>query len=1017
MLTRSAYRGGRRFTPNTVAYARTAWSSGFAQVQPISILSSGNAVVSALSRNILSHGTGLRRTGAVPVFSQLLGSKCHFSTSLIRPKRDPFNDEEDDEGLPFLDKDGDRQMAELLGRMGGNSRHMRKIINEVEQELEKKQDEDTIGPYDDFDEDIDPFEQDPDEEPAYKTVYLPNEKLDEMFRTGFLKPLHEIDPLEHHELEPEVEALPHNEKGLLKKFFMRLQMAKAHPCAFTYKQCWRLFRILYSKTHLAKLFNEDAWARLWALEKDPIPSPKKIWLGDLMCYVGAELTEEQWIGYIEALFWHGQRDKAFQIWQLGLENKPSMIWYTIGTRLHATENQPEASKRIIDKVISRHGTAIPKLFIPTIVCYHSLAEAAGAQNLKSKEMKYNQEALKLYHQMVKYCPDIQPKEYLRVALSFLEAGYFRDAMAVYEHALTVHSNLIDDQATAMYWDYKFKTAAINAQNDPTVDEAELRYLSVSALRLMPEKEKARIIMGNWMRNLIRRNRIEPALRIARTMQTLGLRMDTTTYNLFIMLLDEHGKVGMLETLASRMIRRLLEPMYRHNATFEQVLHEPEFQPTEPEQLDLRDGVGARERQIIPQVTIRLPDGIEEMLLRFEQRPNTQLSVVNEMRPKPLTELAEAIFADLIRDYDLVPPADPATFGLLLRRCTKSNNVLKATSALDLFHKAKMTPNAALSNPLLIMISNQKAYEKLFKTQAMLADPEGFNMTPNAAQYRILWVSLYRALKSDEDVSKLPSHRKLFHDMVLLSSSVAPTRETYNYILRCFWQANDPVGAYTAMHGMALVWGLYPRKKAIEITIAGIARVSSRGQAPVARRHAYWYMKHLAASQFPQWSLSTEIRRTRSLMHKWWKRNLRKRNKMKAELTEQMMEGHDVTKKLEAYAELNKKLRMQMKQVRALEERIKKYWQQPPIGFNLPRTDEGRAAVSGAIPINLDKNTGGDEEMPEDVINQLSDYMRQRFYDGPWPQEWLDEVIWARVEMGVSDEEAIEQRKMSIFDPD
>ncbi|KAK6526916.1 hypothetical protein TWF281_010112 [Arthrobotrys megalospora] len=1010
MLTRSAYRGGRRFTPNVITYSSRAWSSGLVQVR---LISSKDVVASVLSQNGTNQAIHPTRARCVSVLPHLyqLDSKRSFSTSLGRPKR---GKEEDDEAT-FLGKDGDQEMAELLGRMGGNSRHMRKIINEVDQELAKKQDENTVGPYDDVDEEIDPFEQDPDEEPAYKTVYLPNQQLDDMMKSGFLKPLHEVDPLEHAPLDAAVEALSPNDKSLLKKFFMRLQTAKAHPCAFTYKQCWRFFRVLYMKPYLAKLFNEHAWARLWALEKEPIPSPKKIWLGDLMCYVQAELTEEQWIAYMEALFWHGQRDKAFQIWQMGLENKPSMVWYTIGTRLHATENQPEAAKRIIDQVIARHGKAIPKLFIPTIVCYHTLAEASGAQNLKGKESRYNQEALKLYHMMVKYCPEIQPKEYMRVALSFLEAGYFKDAMTVYEHALSAHPTLIDDQATAMYWDYKFKTATINAQNDPTVDEEELRYLTVSALKLMPHKEKARIIMGNWMRNLIRRNRIEPALRIARTMQTLGLRMDTTTYNLFIMLLDEHGKVGMLEALAARMIRRLLEPMYKQNATFEQVLHEPEFQPVEPEEIDLRDGVGARQRQLIPEISMNLPDGIEEMLARFEQRPSTQLPVVNEMRPKPLTELAETIFADLIKDYDLVPPADPATFGLLLRRSTKSNNVLKAASALDLFHKAKMLPNAALANPMLIMLSNQQAYDKLFKTQAMLADPEGFNMTPNAAQYRILWVSLLRAFKREADASKLPTPRKLFHDMVMISNSVAPTRETYNYILRCFWRAGDPVGAYTAMHGMALVWEMYPQKSAIEITITGVARLSSRGQSRVARRHAYWYMKNLAITQFPEWSLTMAVRRTRSLMQKWLQRNLRKKARMKKAITELMMDGHDATKQLEAYAALNRKIRVQLVEVKILEEQVKKYWEQPPIGFNLPRTDEARAAVSGAIPIDLDK--GGDQKMPQETINQLSDYVRQRFYDGPWPQEWLDEVIWARVEMGISDEEAIQQRKLSVFDID
>ncbi|KAF3917775.1 hypothetical protein ABW20_dc0102830 [Dactylellina cionopaga] len=891
-------------------------------------------------------------------------------------------------------------------------------MNQFDESLEEKKEEEEpnqVGPWDDVDEEIDPFEQDPSEEPAYKTMYLPNAQLDEMIRTGFLKPLDQLDPLADEPMEKAVEALSAGQKLFLKKFFMRLQLAKAHPSSTTSSAFWRLFQIVYKHNHFAKLFNEHAWAMMWSMEKGPIPSIRKLWLGDLMVHVRAEPTETQWIGYIEALFWYGQRDKAFEIWQLGLQNKPSLLWYSVGTRLHATENQPDASMKIVEHVIRTYGTAIPKLFLPTIVCYHTMAEASGMQNLKAKEERYNQEALKVYHKMQMYCPNITAKEYMRVALSFLDAGYFKDAMKVYQDAVTIHPGLIDDQATAAYWDWKFKSAAMKAQSDMSTTDEELQDLTVTALKLLPQKEKAQIILSSWMRNLTRRNRIEDALKVARYMQTLGLQMDTTTYNLFIMLLEEHGKVGMLQLLAAQMIRKLLEPMFQHNATFEQVFHEPEFQHPEPTELDLSDGVGARKGFPAIQTAVRLPEDVETLLARFEQRPEVQLPVVNEMRPKPLTEPAEMFFSDLIKHYDLIPPADPVTFGLLLRSNTKQDNVLKATSVIQLLQRAKIKPNPKLMSPLLMMLSKHLP-PKVFQTHSLFTSPDGFDVRPNSQTFKILWVTLYRTLRDGKKLDDIPTPRQVFADMVKNSGSVRPSRDVYNYVLRCFWRASDPVGAYTAMNGMALVWNMHPNRIALEVTLAGVARLLTRGHIHLARRHAMWYMKKLAHSQFGSWISAKPYRRSHRRITKAWVRYSRKRVRLLQEIQNINVEGGDATEKLEELRRTKMKISHVYGHLQKAQEELKKYWENPPMGLGLPVTEEARAAVSGAIPIDLD-NKRDDHVMPEDSMEKISDFIRSRLFEGPWPQQWLDEVVLARVEMSLVNEEAIRARKMQLFDVD
>ncbi|KAK6538934.1 hypothetical protein TWF694_010485 [Orbilia ellipsospora] len=1021
MLARSACLRGCRFAPNVASYANGLVHRRHLSAITTSILAfPHNGTLEAISRS--------RARIICTSFPRWLDSRRHFWKSSNRKKEEENEEDEEDEEEdedepqnPFSEKDAERQMEEYIRSMGGNSRQIRNLFgqfNDAMKGKEELEEHDEVGPYDDVDEEIDPFEQDPDMEPAYKTVYLPTDQLDQMIKSGFLKPLHEIDPLQEEPLEKDVADLPREAKTFLKKFFMRMQYAKAHPSPTSINACWRLFPIIYKNTKLAKLFNDDAWALLWSLEKDAIPSSRKIWLGDLMTHVDANLTEAQWIGYIEALFWHGQRDRAFHIWNLGLQNNPSMIWYTIGTRLHATENQPAAAVKVIEQAIRAKGSGIPKLFLPTIVCYHTMAESSRMQNLKDKEKRYNQEALSVYNKMKMYCPNILPKDYMRVALSFLDAGYFQDAMKVYEDALSVHPQMVDDQATASYWELKFKEAAIRAQNDPSTSDDDLRDLTVNALRLLPDKEKTRIILGNWMRNLIRRNKIEEALKVAKSMQALEMQMDTTTYNLFIMLLTEHGKVGMLENLASRMIRKLLEPMFKHNITYEQVLHEPEFQPAEPKELDLSTSPDDRAVTLPVQTAVQLPEHVEQLLTRFEQKPHTQLPIVNEIRPKPLTALAESVFNDLIRYDYYIPPADPATFGLLLRQSTRTNNALKAISVIELFRTAKMQPHAKLINPLMSMLARHSTIKKLFNTHKALISPDGLNVAPNKDTYRILWVKLLLTLKQGKPLEGVPTPRQIFAEMVSQSGSLEIDQDIYSNILRAFWRASDPVGAYTAMYGMHLVWDKAPIRRDLHITVVGIARLLTKGHVHFARRHGMWYLKHLAHDQFGSWVSLNPIRRRQHMMLKCFSRNQRRKKRLRKEIQEIEAEGGDASRQLAEIRIVSHTMGKQWEHMQKYEEKLKQYWETPPLGLNFPRTEEARAAVSGAIPIELDS---GREEftfnVPEKLIDGISEFTRKRMFNGPWPQQWLDEVLLARAEMGIADEEAIQDRKMNFFNFD
>ncbi|KAK6354870.1 hypothetical protein TWF696_004001 [Orbilia brochopaga] len=1033
MLVRSAYGSGRCIALNAASYGRIAARAlRFGQHRAAS-------TSIAFSPGTVQYSTRGPARPVIPyAFQSFIDRKQHLSTSPTRLKKEAptrqeeeeeedeqFDEEDEEDDDDYVDprssnpfenskEDLDDTMVEYWRRMGGNPRELRNIFDQFDEELEKKDEpepeatKDGYGVYEDVDEEMDEWEQDPDQEPAYKTVYLPNKQLDDMMKSGFLKDVSELDPLAEKEIPKEVEALSLRDQLFLKKFFMRAQFARAHPSPATHKNVWRLFRVVYKRTHLAELFNEHAWNILWSLDKDMIPKPQKMWLGDLMIHVNAPMKEEQWISYIEALFWHGRRDRAFQCWQLGLQDNPSLLWWSVGARLHATENQPEAAKDIINHVINTKGTAIPKLFIPAIVCYHTLSEASRIQNLQQREKRYNDEAVKLYNQMRESCPVIEQKEYSRVALSFLDAGYFKHAMMVYEHMLAAYPKLIDESSNFAYWEWKFKEAAIKAQNNAQ-DEEELQDLTVKALRLLPQKQKTRILLGNFMRNLIRRNRIEDALRVAKVMQDLGMQMDTTTYNLLLILFDEHGKIGKFEVLAARMIRRLVEPMFQQNATYQQVLNAPEFKPKEPEELVIPERHSFNRNLPAVQSAVRLPEHVETILARFEGGGDVQLPVVNEMRPEPLSQMSESLFQGLIKYDDLIPPADSSTFGLLLRRSTKSSNILKATSVLQLLAESKINPSSVLINPLLAMLARKKKYVELFEARAVLTDPNGFNIKLNERAWALLWLSLYKALRSGKLPEGIPNPRTLFKEMVERNDMV-PDSSVYNYVLRCFWRNDDIVGAYTAMHGMALVWELSPHKTSVEIMIVGLARLLSRGGSRFQRRHTYWYLKHLARKLFGD-LISQRKPRTRQRTMVEIGRLTRKKYRIKKALKHDRGDAETHLKELRRISERLDKLNFYLKMN---EKALQEYWIEPPVGLKLPRTGEARAALSAALPIDLDRG-GTDQEMPSETMDQVSHYMRNIVFRGPWPQEWLEEVIVARSDMGLIDEEAIERRKMDLFD--
>ncbi|KAJ6261287.1 hypothetical protein Dda_3956 [Drechslerella dactyloides] len=1033
MLVRTAYRSGRCAAFNAACYGRAA--AGTLRCVPHRYASTLIALTSQAGQY---NTRGLSRPVVPYAFQRWIDRKQDFSVSLVRPKDEParreeeeeeeedeemMEEEEDDDDYvdprstnPFENsrEDLDDTMLEYWRRMGGNPRELKNMFNQFDEALEKKDEiepeatKDGYGVYEDVDEEMDEWEQDPDQEPAYKTVYLPNKQLDDMMKSGFLKDVSEIDPLAEKEMPKEVEALHHHDQLFLKKFFMRAQFARAHPSPATHKVVWRLFRIVYKKTNLAELFNEHAWNLLWSLDKDMIPKPHKMWLGDLMIHVNAPMKEEQWISYMEALFWHGRRDRAFQCWQLGLQDNPSLTWWSVGARLHATENQPEAAKEIIDHVINTKGTAIPKLFIPAIVCYHTLSEASHIQNLQQREKRYNDEAVKLYNKMRQHCPVIEQKEYSRVALSFLDAGYFKHAMMVYEHMLAAYPTLIDESSNFAYWEWKFKEAAIKAQNEAH-DEEELQDLTVNALRLLPQKQKTRILLGNFMRNLIRRNRIEDALRVAKTMQDLGMQMDTTTYNLLLILFDEHGKIGKFEVLAARMIRRLLEPMFQQNATYQQVLNAPEFKPKEPEELVLPDRHSFNRNVPAIRSAVQLPEHVETILARFEGAGDVQLPVVNEMRPERLTQLSESLFEGLVKYDDLIPPADSSTFGLLLRRSTKSSNMLKATSVLQLLAESKINPSSVLINPLLAMLARKKKYAELFASRAVLTDPNGFNIKLNERAWALLWLSLYKSLSGGKPMDGVPTPRELFKEMVE-RNDIVPDNSVYHYVLRCFWRSEDIVGAYTAMHGMALVWELSPHRTSVEITIAGLARLLSRGGSRFQRRHTYWYLKHLARKMFGKMIPERGPRKRQRIMVEIGRLT---RKKLRIRKAYKQGKG-DLEKHLRDLRKTSEKIDKLHFYLKVNEKELQEYWTQPPAVFKLPRNKVAQAALSAALPIDLDK--GSDEqEMPDETMEKLSHYMRNIVFRGPWPQEWLDGVVVARGDMGLIDEEAIERRKMDLFD--
>lgn len=191
----------------------------------------------------------------------------------------------------------------------------------------------------------------------------------------------------------------------------------------------------------------------------------------------------------------------------------------------------------------------------------------------------------------------------------------------------------------------------------------------------------------------------------------------------------------------------------------------------------------------------------------------------------------------------VPPADAATFALLMQHHGDKSHWEHVDYLVRQLNELRLHPNEDIMNVIMLRHCAQGKYDKVWETYCSMTDvPEGEpGVFPNGASFRCLWKTLRLALGDPEtkENTSLPTPRQLLAETIHWWGLVRsrPDAERFrvglaaksqgainSLVLHCFSYTKDLVGSLVAMHALRWNFDIFPSNNATNILQKHIAFV-------------------------------------------------------------------------------------------------------------------------------------------------------------------------------------------------
>jgi hypothetical protein len=333
--------------------------------------------------------------------------------------------------------------------------------------------------------------------------------------------------------------------------------------------------------------------------------------------------------------------------------------------------------------------------------------------------------------------------------------------------LTGDVAMADEDSTAVYR----KATGVNEELDLELSTTELDWKNSKTLASLPQRFNNKFFFGKWIKKLIGEGELDMAKKV------------------FDLMEDRHMMASPIH------LNGLIGAWFREGSE--------------------------RSRKLAEDTAWKMIKARTDFVQDRDQWQGLQ-SPLRTLRTSDLSD-SKTVFS--------TPPATIETFTILIEHYRRRQRHDLMSNLFDALKLARVMPNTAFLNELLLMDTKARNYKWAWGTFQTLTAAK--QVRPDFETYIILWNLVKKAvdpvigIKGDDISRTFPTCRQLFADMMkhlpAVSTKLTIPKELYDHIILSFSLAQDQLGIAVALTALQRYFNGLPSPQTVRTIVLGLAR--------------------------------------------------------------------------------------------------------------------------------------------------------------------------------------------------
>lgn len=568
--------------------------------------------------------------------------------------------------------------------------------------------------------------------------------------------------------------VPDKHHAYVDRFNKTLKSLQGDPTPGQRQDAWRSYRRCKELlSFFLEIVPDEALNILWASQvsqsnADRGSSSHLETLAEDILSNGRDLTQPQWVDYLELLYRNERSDKALALWQSRKDfaadqgSEAANRFWQLGVKIMVANNQLQRAEKEAVSFLTADESHDPRILIPVAVAWAQSPDIPQSANGNRPWTLY----LKLKMMLGS---NINMDDYDALSVGFLKAGQASLALAIFKDMMLTGRNSTADSATL----YKAALGLVGNLHTSSINESDVNKVSLGALTFLPKDFQNKFFYASWMKKLIGMGEIDSAAKVVELMYERGVSPDPKHLNgIMGAWFREGGPVSRnkAERLGWAMIQeRIDRAPHGTGAATKPSVYDPEAGAGVPRYMQRR----------VPPASI---ETFSVLLLYYTRQGHEQLinylvRCLSDARLKPNTFFLNHLLYNELRQQNI--------FGVW-----SGYQEMKAILKPDLETFACLWDCG--------------------KLQYTRTRPEYDSRFPNARELYKETISWFTSLT--------PHHQKM--------TRTAFSTQLYEQIVRCFCVSLDLQGTLVALRSLKENFGFFPDQDASRLLIFLIVRITA-----------------------------------------------------------------------------------------------------------------------------------------------------------------------------------------------